>query len=112
MESGIAYLFAIIFFVIALNLFFVFRRLKSNTKRRPGRIAYDEAKQAAWREKEVQRRITREVDDAYHRVQLRNETLAFYTEVRRRAAAREREGAEQEHIETERVEMEHNEPEV
>ena len=87
MEGGVAYLFAIIFFVLALNLYFVFMRMrKGNKRKRMNRVAVDEAKQALWREKEVARRIEREQDDAMERVNLKNETLALYEEVRRRHA--------------------------
>ena len=88
MESGIVYLFAIIFIVIALNFYFMFFRVRRGNSRykRMGRTAVDEAKQSLWRDKEVARRIEREQDDAYERVKLRNETLAFYDEVRRRHA--------------------------
>ena len=87
MESGVAYLFAIISVVLVLNLYFVFTRMKrGNRRKRMDRIAVDEAKQALWREKEVARRIEREQDDALERVKLRNETLALYEEVRRRHA--------------------------
>jgi len=87
MNSSIAYLFAIIFIVIALNFyFFVFRRMKRDMPKRMNRAAVDEAKQALWREKEVARRIEREQDDAMERIKLRNETLAMYEEVRRRHA--------------------------
>jgi len=88
METGVAYLFAIIFIVIALNFYFLFFRVRRGNSRykRMGRQAVDEAKQALWRDKEVARRIEREQDDAYERVKLRNETLAYYEEVRRRHA--------------------------
>ena len=62
------------------------RMRKGNKRRRMGRAAVDEAKQALWRDKEVARRIEREQYDALERVTLRNETLAFYEEVRRRHA--------------------------
>jgi len=89
MEGSVAYLFAIIFFVIALNLYFVLTRLRRGSgkrRKRMDRAAIDEARQALWRDKEVARRIEREQDDAYERVILRNETLALYDEVRRRHA--------------------------
>jgi len=87
MQSGVAYLFAIVFVILALNLYFVFMRMKRGNKRkRMDRIAIDEAKQALWREKEVARRIEREQADAVERIKLRNETLALYEEVRRRHA--------------------------
>jgi len=93
-ESQVGYLFVLIFFVVALNFYLLFFRNRKN--RRRGRItkaAVDEAKQALWRDKEVARRIEREQEDAYERVKLRNETLAIYDEVRKRAADRDTEGA-------------------
>jgi hypothetical protein len=87
MNASIAGLFAIIFLVLALNLYFVLKRIRNTGKRRkPTRVPVDEAKQALWREKEVARRIEREQDDALERVKLRNETLALYEVVRRRHA--------------------------
>jgi len=94
MDASIVYIFAILFIVVAINLFFVAKRFRSGDKRsRKGRAAMEEAKQAIWRDKEIARRIAREQEDALERVQLRNETLALYDEVRRRASARESEGA-------------------
>ena len=91
MDSGVAYLFAIIFFVIVLNFFFIFKRMgRGKKRRRMDRTAIDEAKQALWREKEVARRIQREQSDALERVKLRNETLALYEVVRQRHAKKDR----------------------
>ena len=83
------YIFAIVFIVLAINIFFLsrqFRRGGSKRRTRMTRAAVDEAKQALWRDKEVARRIEREQSDAYERVTLKNETLALYDEVRRRHA--------------------------
>ena len=94
MDASVVYIFAILFIVVALNLFFVAKRFRGADRRnKKGRAAMEEAKQAIWRDKEVARRIAREQEDAYERVTLRNETLALYDEVRRRASAREAEGA-------------------
>ena len=94
METGLAYLIIIVFIVLALNFYFlIVRRLRGNRSRKLGRPAVVESKQAVWRDKEVQRRIDSEQNAAVERVRLRNETLALYEEVRRRAA--EREAAEQ-----------------
>jgi len=111
MENSIVYLVAIIFIVIILNFYFLFSRMRRNDKyKKMGRAAVEEAKQAIWRDKEVARRIAREQDDALERVKLRNETLAMYEEVRRRAAARDSEGAkvvkkEAEDIDQDDIEM-------
>jgi|GEM_PF-1546512 len=87
MESGVAYIFAIVGLVLALNIYFMFSRFRKGGRRKKlNRAAVDEAKQALWRDKEVQRRIDREDEDALERVKLKNETLAIYEEVRRRHA--------------------------
>jgi len=93
MDGSIVYIILIIFIVLVLNFYFVFSRMR-NEKRRSKRyrVAPEERKQAIWRDKEIARRIAREEEDALERFKLRNETLALYDEVRRRAAARETEG--------------------
>jgi len=92
MNSSIGYIFAIVFIVIALNLFFVVSRMRQGDKRRNkrNRVAPDEAKQALWRDREIERRLEREQDGANERVKLREETLALYDEVRRRHAEKDR----------------------
>lgn len=86
--TAVGYLVAIIFLVLALNLYITFRRIsrtnKSINKSKKSRLRLDEEKHAIWRDKEIARRIAREQEDAIERVHLRNETLAFYEEVRRR----------------------------
>ena len=85
MEGNVGYLIAIVFLVLALNLYITFKRISQTKKRsRKNRIELDEEKQAVWRDKEIARRIAREQDDYVERIKLRNETLAFYEEVRRR----------------------------
>ena len=88
MESSIAYVFAIVFIVLAINIMFVVRRMRggTNKRKRMSRAAIDEAKQALWRDKEIERRLRREQEDAIACIELRNETLALYEEVRRRHA--------------------------
>lgn len=88
MDSSVVYIFAIIFLVLALNIYFLTSRMRrdNNRRKRMTRAAVDEAKQALWRDKEVARRIAREEEDALERVILKNETLAMYEEVRRRHA--------------------------
>jgi len=86
-DGTVGYLVAIIFLVLALNLYFTFKRVSNSKKRiKKGRVHLDEEKQAIWRDKEIARRIAREHEDALERVNLRNETLAYYEEVRRRHA--------------------------
>ena len=85
MEGNVGYLIAIVFLVLALNLYITFKRISQTKKRsRKNRAELDEEKQAVWRDKEIARRIAREQDDYVERIKLRDETLAFYEEVRRR----------------------------
>ena len=94
MDASLVYIFAIVFLVLALNLFFVTKRIRGEKKqKRMYKIAPMEREQSIWREKEIARRLERENETALERVKLRNDTLALYDEVRRRAAAREFEGA-------------------
>ena len=88
MDGSVVYIFAIIFVVLALNIYFLTSRMRreNNKRKRITRAAVDEAKQALWRDKEVARRVAREQEDALERVTLKNETLALYEEVRRRHA--------------------------
>jgi len=93
MEGTVGYLFALIFIVVALNFYLlILRRMRVGNKRRKkmNRMAVDEAKQALWRDREIERRLEREQDGAIERVKLREETLALYDEVRRRHADKER----------------------
>ncbi|MCL2819521.1 MAG: hypothetical protein FWD38_01610 [Oscillospiraceae bacterium] len=93
METSIAILFAIIFIIVAINFYLmIFRNRRGTRYKKMGRVAVDEAKQALWRDNEIQRRIKREEEDALERFKLREETLALYDEVRNRAAARDYEG--------------------
>ena len=88
MEGSIAIIVAIIFLVLVINVFLLFTRIRrgDNKRKRMSRATVDEAKQALWRDREVARRIEREQDDALERVKLRNETLGYYEQVRRRHA--------------------------
>ena len=88
MGAEVAYIFAIVLVVLALNIYFLTSRIRrdNNKRKRMTRAAVDEAKQALWRDKEVARRIAREQEDALERVMLKNETLALYEEVRQRHA--------------------------
>jgi len=90
MDGSIAFIFAIVVVVLAINVFIIraqFRKGNSHVRRRrKDREVLGEPEQAKWRDKEVARRIVREQDGAYERVMLKNETLALYDEVRRRHA--------------------------
>lgn len=90
MEGAFAYIVAIVFFVIALNFFFLYMRLKKDRYRKTGKVAIEEEKAAKLREKEIQRRLNREQEDAARFIELRNKTLDLYDQVRKRANEREK----------------------
>lgn len=96
MEAGTVAIIAIAAIVIIFNFYFIFSRTRRSTKRKGGRdyVPPDEAKQAIWRDKEIARRIEREQNDAYERVKMRNETLAYYDAVRQMHANDDDEPAE------------------
>ena len=91
MLTAFYYLVIVIFFVIALNFVFLIFRIKGNKSHKPRRDILDEEEAVVWRDKEIRRRLDREQEDLSEYVELRNKTLALYDEVRRNAAARERE---------------------
>jgi len=93
MPTAFAYIIAIIGFVIVLNFVMLWFRLKRDRYRKPSRETVEEEKAIVLRNNEIKRRIAREQEDAAREVALRNQTLALYEEVRRRAAAREKEAA-------------------
>ena len=85
MASMIGPLIAIVFIVIAANIFIVFRRLKTNPVRKSGTRAMDEKEAAELRDSEIKRRFQQEFEDDLRRVELRNKTLDLYEQVRKRA---------------------------
>ena len=87
-DASIAAVVGIIVVVVALNFYFMLIRMRrgNNNRKRMDRTAVDEAKQALRRDREISRRLEQENDDAVERIKLREETLAFYEEVRRRYA--------------------------
>ena len=93
MGTAFAYILAIIAFVIVLNFVMLMFRLKRDRYNKPNKAAMEEEKAALIRDHQIRRRLDREEEDAAQRVELRNKTLELYDEVRRRAAAREKESA-------------------
>jgi predicted Holliday junction resolvase-like endonuclease len=91
MPGAFAYLVALVFFVIALNFYFLYRRLRRDRYRKPGKQAMEEKIAAELRAREIQRRLDREQEDMANRVELRNKTLELYEIVRKNAALREKE---------------------
>ena len=93
MTTAFVYILAIVIFVIVLNFIMLLFRLRRDRYVRPKRPVQDEAMAATYRGNEIRRRLDREEQDAAQYVELRNKTLALYDEVRRRAAAAERQAA-------------------
>ena len=91
MGTAFAYILAIVAFVIVLNFVMLMFRLRRDRYQKPSREAIEEEKAVVLRDKEIRRRLEREENEALERVILRNKTLELYEEVRRRAAAREKE---------------------
>jgi len=96
MHVAFAYIIAIVAFVIVLNFVMLFIRLKRDRYQKPSKDIIEEAKAVVLRDKEIRRRISREQEDAARDVELRNNTLKLYDEVRRRAEVRERKAEEDE----------------
>jgi len=86
-----AFLVGIVFIVIVINFAMLYNRLKRDKKLKREGIAMSEPEASRWREKEIQRRLDREQEEAVKRVDLRNKTLELYEQVRRNAAAAENE---------------------
>jgi len=88
--SGIySFVIMIVFFVIAINFFMLFLRLRRTRRPRIVKAAMEEKEAAEWRDKEILRRLDHEQEEAAKAVELRNKTLALYEQVRKNAADRE-----------------------
>ena len=91
MEAAFVYILAIVAFVIVLNFVMLMFRLRRDRYKKPSREALDEERAAIVRDHEIKRRLEREENEAIEFVEKRNKTFELYEEVRRRAAAREKE---------------------
>ena len=94
MESAFVAVIAIVGFVIVLNFVMLMYRLRRDRVKKPSRAAMAEEQAAVLRDKEIRRRLEREEIEALEHVEKLNKTLELYDEVRRRAAAREKEALE------------------
>ena len=101
MHAAFPYILSIVAFVIVLNFVMLFFRLRRDRSKRPSRPVLEEERAAELRHNEIRRRLEREERLALEHIELRNKTLALYDEVRRRAAAREKEAATASEIEPE-----------
>jgi len=91
MNGIFAFLLVIVFLVISINFFMLYRRLRRERPGKPGKAAMQEKEAAKWRGREIQRRLDCEQEEAVRRVELRNKTFELYEQVRRKAAAAEKE---------------------
>jgi len=90
MNNVFAYLVAIIAFVIVLNFFMLFMRLKRDKAKKSAYPAAQEEQAAVHRHREIQRRLDREQEELAHIVEMRNKTFEIYAQVRKQAAQRDR----------------------
>jgi len=91
MSGAFAYLIAIVVFVIVLNFFMLFMRMKRDRKEKPSRLAILEQEASEHRHKEIQRRLDNEQEDLAYRVEMRNKMFDMYAQVRKNAAELENE---------------------
>ena len=93
MNNAFSFLIAIVFLVLALNAAMLFLRHRNESRTTSRRAAMEESEAVKWREKEINRRLDREQEDAEKYVELRNRTLDLYEQVRRNAAAGDSSGS-------------------
>ena len=86
MKGTYAFLIAVVFFIVAINFFLLFIKLKRNRPRKSGKAAMEENEAAIWRDKEIQRRLEREQEDAKEYIDRQNKTFELYEQVRKNAA--------------------------
>ena len=82
MKGTYAFLIAVVFFIVAANFFILFIRLKRDRPRKVTKAAMEEKEAALWRDKEIQRRLDREQEEAEKYLERRNKTLELYDQVR------------------------------
>jgi len=87
MSPIITFIIAVVFFILAANFFMLYRRLRRNRSGKSGKPAMEEKEAAKRRDREIQRRLDLEQEDAARSVELRNKTLELYEQVRKNAAA-------------------------
>ena len=80
-------LIAVVFIVLAANVFMVLRRLRSDNMSKSRKPALDEQKAASIREKLIYSRLEREQEEAERYIEKRRRTFALYEQVRKRADA-------------------------
>jgi len=104
MESVFLPLVVLVFLVIALNFFFLMRRMQRDRVKRPSKKALEEEQALKLREAEVRRRLEYEKEEAEEFIEKRNRTFELFEQVRRDAAAAETQAAENQ---TKKSENEH-----
>jgi len=84
-----AFLIAIVFFIIAINFFLLFIRHKRDLPRKIDKAAMEEDEAVLWRDKEIQRRLDREQEEAEEYLERQNKTFELYEQVRKNAEINE-----------------------
>ena len=90
MNSSHAILIAVVFFIVAINFFLLFLRLRRDRNPETKGKAAEENEAVKWRANAIQRRLHNELEDSARRVELRNKTLDLYEQVRKKAAEAEK----------------------
>jgi len=93
-NSTHAILIAVVFFIVAINFFMLFLRLRRDRHPKTEGKASEEKEAVKWRANAIQRRLHNELEDSARRVELRNRTLDLYEQVRKKAAAAEKSESE------------------
>ena len=89
MQVYLGSLIAIVFIVIAANVFIVFRRSRGALFSRSRRPVMDEEEAALIRDRLIQSRLEHELEESEEFIERRRRTFALYEYVRRKAAAAE-----------------------
>jgi len=89
-NSSHTILIAVVFFIVAINFFLLFLRLRRERHPKTKGKAAEEKEAVKWRANAIQRRLHNELEDSARRVELRNKTLDLYEQVRKKAAEAEK----------------------
>ena len=89
MNIMVGAMIAIVFIVVAANIFMILRRLR-NAPRKTGEIAPDEEEAMSIRNQRIQFKLDLEFEEAERRVELRKKTWELFDQVRNRSEEEER----------------------
>ena len=87
MNNTFSFMISVVLLVVALNAVMLYLRLRKEHRPKTRRAAMEENEASKWRDKEINRMLDREQDEAEKHVELRNKTLELYEQVRKNAAS-------------------------